>query len=52
MKSWQQCVDGDRKKHGMLHVDPWDRGKLRKCCRINRPTRATVEAWKSDDKLT
>jgi len=43
MKSWQQCVDGDKRKHGMLCVDPWDRGRWRKCCRINRPTRTSME---------
>jgi len=42
-KSWQQCVDGDKRKHGMLRVDPWDTGRWRKCCRINRPTRASME---------
>jgi len=42
-KSWQHCVDGDKRKHGMLRVDPWDRGRWRKCCRINRPTRASME---------
>jgi len=24
-------------------VDPWDRGRWRKGCRINRPTRASME---------
>jgi len=49
MYTWQQCVDGDKRKHGMLRVDQCDRGRWRKCCRINvRP----VQAWKSDVKLT
>jgi len=43
MKSWQQCADGNKRKHGILRVDPWDRGRWKKCCRINRPTRASME---------
>jgi len=27
-KSWQQCVDGDKRKHGMLRVDSWDGGSV------------------------
>jgi len=50
-KSWQQCVDGDKSKHEMLRVDPWERSGWRKYCRINRPTHA-LQAWKSDVKLT
>jgi hypothetical protein len=42
-KTWRQCVDGDRRKYGMQRVEPSDRDLWRECCRLRRPTRASME---------